>query len=99
MIVAVEVEIENIDKVRLLYSDDGGRGSTVSTAVRLAVRRNQPCRIVFYVVVRCQEGRRVVVVQSLEGHRLRDVSSRPKDQRQSFRKQSKALALHKIIFD
>lgn len=71
MVVAVEVEVKDIDKAILLNSDDGGRRSTVSFAVRLAIRAGKPSGVVLDIVVACQICRRIKVVQRLKRDRCR----------------------------
>ena len=64
--IGIEVEVKDVDEVTLICSDDGCGCPGKTTSVRLVVRRSQPGRILFDIVVRRQESIGRDAVQSSE---------------------------------
>ena len=55
VVVGIEVEVEDVDEVTLICSDDRCGCPGEAIPVRLVVRRSQPGRIILDIIVRRQE--------------------------------------------
>jgi hypothetical protein len=56
MIIAVEVEVENVDKTILLNSNNGGRSSAVALSIGFAISARQPSRIGLDIIIAGEVG-------------------------------------------
>jgi hypothetical protein len=73
MVIAVEVEVENVDKSILFNSNDSSRSSAISLRIWFAIGARQPSRIGLDVIIAREVGGGVEGVECLERHRSRNV--------------------------